>query len=1149
MIGKNFWQTNEMHGVELIRRIAAELHAQAVAQGGDPWAPYGFATKEAKRRDIDVEAIAPGAVQLNGGRATFIPEEQLILHESLGNDFDRAFLVAHEIGHVELGDDASEHGDENTIVKIDPARVADPSPVGIDRVVDYGRKQRREIQMDLFAREFLLPRTFVRKLHLEDGLSASEIAKKLGAPFEVVAQQLLDALLLPFVALGEKEKSRNSFPLNKEQQDAADHRGRAYLLEAGPGTGKTQTLVARVEGLLADGVDPRKILLLTFSNKAAGEMAERIATKNKEASAGMWIGTFHAFGLDIVRRFHEELGLPKDPRMMDRTEAAELLEKEYPRLGLIHYRNIHDPTQHILDFLAAISRAKDEVVDEVGYAALAKSMIEKATTPEDKKRAERAVEVSRAYVAYEKLKRQANCIDFGDLVSLPVRLLEGDVSIRTYFRNKYEHVLVDEYQDVNRSSIRLLSALRGEGDNLWAVGDVKQSIYRFRGASSFNIPRFGKEDFAGGERGKLKINYRSVTEITDAFSSFAVKMRVGNSESGLNAYRGSSGHAPELRTVESAGQQSAALVETIEEMRRAGHEYRDQAVLCTGNDKLSEIGQDLERAGVPVLFLGSLFERSEIKDLLATLSLLTDRRATGLIRLGCWPEFQMPISDVGVVIEHLQTTSTLSGEWLHSSDILALVSAKGKESLQALGLALSGFNHESGPWDILSRLLLDRTRIAARLAESSQISDTARGMAIWQFMSFVRVQPSGQGLPITRLLERVRRLLRLGDDRDLRQLPAAAQGLNAVRLMTIHGSKGLEFPVVHSPGINANTIPRTSPQPSCLPPDGMIEGSVGSALEIYREGQTEEQECLFFVDISRARDRLFFYAPTKTANGSNRPLSPFLDRLGSSLKRTNFSPVTEIPPPPEAANINLSIDGGMLFKAHQIALYELCPRRFFYTHLIQVGGKRTTTAFMQMHDAVRITVQAVVNGEVPTADPSWLENKLVEEFAKQGLMEHGYEGDYRKLALAMLGYFLSSREKHSAAELGALRINFGREQLVILPDDVLIRADGARVFRKVKTGHQRSSEADDYAAAAFVLAARESFPNAVIEMIHLADEIATKIELTEKKLQNRKEKISNALRDIREGRFPAIPSAWVCPGCPAFFICGATPSGTLPKKF
>ena len=267
-----------MDGIEIARKIAADLHRQAVEKGRDPWQPYEFTVAEANSRDIDVEPTASGAAMLNGGRATFVAKDRLILHENGGTRFDQAFLVAHEIGHVELGDDPDGEPEST----IDPTRSAEPSPIGVDRVVDYGRRQRREVQIDLFAREFLLPRPVVRKLHIEEGLTASAIAQRLGAPFEVVAQQLLDALLLPPIA-PKAEKQTVERPLNPLQAEAAKHRGKAYLLEAGPGTGKTQTLTARVAGLIDDKVDPRRILLLTFSNKAAGEMAERIRAK-KQAS-------------------------------------------------------------------------------------------------------------------------------------------------------------------------------------------------------------------------------------------------------------------------------------------------------------------------------------------------------------------------------------------------------------------------------------------------------------------------------------------------------------------------------------------------------------------------------------------------------------------------------------------------------------------------------------------------------------------------------------------------------------------------------------------------------------------------------------------------------------------------------------------------
>jgi superfamily I DNA/RNA helicase len=558
-------------------------------------------------------------------------------------------------------------------------------------------------------------------------------------------------------------------------------------------------------------------LLLTFSNKAAGEMAERIGRKHNAAAAAMWIGTFHAFGLDIIRRFHVELGLPKDPRMMDRTEAVELLEAEFPRLGLNHYRNLYDPTQIIADMLAAISRAKDEVVNEVRYAELAEAMLVSATTPDEREAAERAAEVARVYAAYEGLKRQTHCVDFGDLVSMPVRLLEGNLEIRAHLQAQYDHVLVDEYQDVNRSSVRLITALRSDGRNLWVVGDAKQSIYRFRGASSFNMTRFGTSDFPGGARGRLKRNYRSVDEVVQAFSAFALHMKAGDQDSGLESERGRCGASPQLRTVDQSPQQTVAIADAIEEMRQAGHTYRDQAVLCTGNEKLSALGQDLERLGVPVLFLGSLFERPEIKELLSLLTILTDRRAMGLVRAACMSEFAMPISDVDALFDHLRAADSTPGAWLGELGAITGLSEMGSVALGAVAAAMRGFDQNASPWTVLATLLLDRTRIAARIGGSSDIAERTRGLAIWQFMNFLRVQPGGKGLPIVRLLDRVRRLVRLGDDRDLRQLPAAAQGLDAVRLMTIHGAKGLEFPVVHVPGLNGDTIPRTPQAPPCPP--------------------------------------------------------------------------------------------------------------------------------------------------------------------------------------------------------------------------------------------------------------------------------------------------------------------------------------------
>ena len=265
-----------MDSLEISRQRAEKLHDEAVAAGHDPWKPYAFALAEAKRREIEVGKVAKGDIRLFGGRAIYDADAFLILHEDAADEFANAFLIAHEVGHVEFGGQT----ESSATSDVDPLRASEAVPVGVDRVVDYGQRQRREVQMDLFAREFLVPRPWVRKLHVEDGLSAESIASRLGAPHAVVAQQLLDALLLPrFEIPPPKDVERKT--LAPDQEAAATHEGTPYLLEAGPGTGKTQTLVGRVDYLLAKGVEPGKILILTFSNKAAGELSERIGSKHK----------------------------------------------------------------------------------------------------------------------------------------------------------------------------------------------------------------------------------------------------------------------------------------------------------------------------------------------------------------------------------------------------------------------------------------------------------------------------------------------------------------------------------------------------------------------------------------------------------------------------------------------------------------------------------------------------------------------------------------------------------------------------------------------------------------------------------------------------------------------------------------------------
>lgn len=1134
-----------MDAIELGRRRAADLHVAAVARGLNPSNPYEFVVGEAEHRGLDVEEANPGSAQLDGGRATFVPDDNLIIHENVGSGFEKAFLVAHELGHHELGDASV----TPTAFDIDMARGSEPSPTGIDRVVDYGRRQRREVQMDLFAREFLLPRPLMRKLHLEDGISASEIAERMQAPFDVVAQQLFDALLLPVIEA--ETEVGTEHPLNLAQAAAAAHRGGPYLLEAGPGTGKTQTLTARVTQLLDESVDPRRILVLTYSNKAAGEMAERIATKKPVDAAAMWIGTFHAFGLDLIRRFSSEFSLPNDPRMMDRVEAVELLEAEFPRLALDHYRDLYDPTRLIGDILAAISRAKDEVIGPNEYAQLAEKMrLNSQGTEPRHTRALEAAEIARIYDVYEGLKRRRQAVDFGDLVALPVELLEARPEIAAQLQDMYDHVLVDEYQDVNRASVRLLQALCPTGRNLWVVGDPRQSIYRFRGASPVSTSRFSSEDFPGATSARLEINYRSTEEIVSAYSSFATKMTASATASTLESYRGSSGKPIELRLLNDKDDQSIAIADAIADMRDAGVAYKDQAVLCTGNERLGQIARDLERMDVPVLFLGSLFERGEVKDLLSVLSLLSDRRAMGLVRVGCMTDFEMTLEDVGTIIQELRDQPGEPLEWLATRRNLP-VSEQGRAALDRLAEALDGFGADASPWSTLSAFLLDRTRIAARIGQAHSIAERSQGIAIWQLLNFLRVQPRERGQAVPRLLDRIRRLVAIGDDRDLRQLPSAAQRLDAVRLMTIHGAKGLEFRCVHLPGLNQDTLPGASKAPPCLPPEGVIVGMTGDIKEALREGDAEERECLFYVAASRARDRLFLYAVTRRADGANRPLSPFLERLGGNVARLTPTLVRSLGVAPEDKPIVLDLTGPMLLRESQIAMLDKnkCKRRFFYTHVLDIGGRRTESDFMRMHEAARAVVRAIVADELDLADEAALRAAVEEACDDHGLDNGGAFAELRALAHELVTTFVSMRGPHRPETPSPLMLDVGADQIVFGPDDLLVDDAGNRIYRRVRTGIFREADTKDLGVATTLLAIAEKAPGASAEVVHLASNKVTPLTLTALVLSRRRTALQEAMDGIRAGEFPPDPKQRVCPRCPAFFVCGPVPAGVLRKEF
>lgn len=1128
-----------MDQIETTRARASALHAGRVAKNGDPTHPYAFVLDEAEDRDIEVRKLPAGHPQLKGGRALFQTAARTILHEDTGNAFLDAFLVAHEIGHDEFGGAV----DVLPTVTIDPARSADPSSVGAERVIDYSYRARQEVQMDLFAREFLFPRTLAWTWHINECLSAEAIAARLGAPYDMVAVQLLDALLLPQIEQTEETASPPK-PLNDEQKRAAEHIGKALLLKAGPGTGKTQTLIGRLSCLKDRGIDPESILLLTFSNKAAGEMTDRVVRAWPEAAGSAWIGTFHSFGLDLLRRFYDRAGLSPDPRLIDVTEAIALLEYEFPRLRLKHFNDLWDPTDNLRSVLSAISRAKDEVVDQHRYRQLAEQMARAAGSEDDRIAAEKCLEIAAVYDLYEQLKSDRGALDFGDLVARPTALVEADPAVRAELRGRYEHILVDEYQDVNRASVRLLRALKPEGKNLWVVGDAKQSIYRFRGASSFNIDRFETEDFPGGASLQLSTNYRSSQEICDTFTAFA-KTRMAATAFEAIAHKGRGGATPCFVSVESKDHEIDEIAARISATCSDENSFRDHAVICKGNARLAEVAAGLEARGIPVLFLGPLFDRLEIKEALSLLSLVVDPRAMAVTCVASMLPFQMGIQDVAIAIEAIRGADTpLPLDWRRILIALEDLTRDGRASAKALADAFEGIEPSASAWRVFTKLYLDRSRLAADIATAARAGSANPALALWQFQNFLRtVFPERSGYPIRDLLEHIRRLVILSDERDLRDLPDTAQSLNAVRLMTIHGSKGLEFKILHLPALTSDSLPRSANQSRSLPPpDGMIEGAPFLGVDAIKAGHDEEQQCLFFVALSRAKERLLLYAPNKKSNGHRQSRSSFVDDISAML--ATATPISV----PRATSVAperfvLEVDGTARMSPSQLATFDKCPRRFFLAHVLQVGGRRTETALMRMHNAVQAVVDELTSHF--DTDPNEAEFATIIDGAwtSHGPIEHGYAAEYRKMSNELLGFFWHLRKGETRRMPSPLILKFGAAEIVVTANEE-IEAAQSSVFRRIRTGRKTSTAVTSLDAAAFQIATEG---RGEAEFVYLTGGDRDRLNMSSRQIDGRRQKISDAAVSILSGQFPPKRSDR-CARCPYFFICTEPPSGTLRKK-
>lgn len=1124
-----------MEGFDTVRALARRRHDEARAAAGGASSAVDLLDGASEITEIERNAVVDDDPILCGAEAILDLSVACIFYKKSVSKELAAFYQAHEFGHCFLENATGGCGGSDIDVTMPEERI----PLGIQKVEGYGPRERRECQANVFAREFLLPCSEARRLFSEEKLAAADIAERLGVPIGLVHQQLAHALLVPEFE-GPTIGSGKMPTLDRSQEVAAKAEAGPHLIEAGPGTGKTRTLVARLEWLLEKGVEPTSILVLTFSNKAAEELRERVSTTAPDAAPAIWAGTFHAFGLEILRKFGDRLGLNMRVPVVSPSDALLLLEKELPSLPLNHYLQLYEPAFALRDILAAISRAKDELVGPDGYREFGEKMLAAAGSDGDAvERAEKAIEVADVFAAYEGLLEEQGVVDFDDLILKPVKLLEDEPEVREALRAQYKWILVDEYQDVNRASGILLKLLVGEERNVWAVGDARQSIYRFRGASPENIRSF-EDDFQGAKRLSLQINYRSQAPVVGLFTAFAQDMKadIDRLPPNWESERGNQGGEVHMNVATDLEAEAVGLAGEIERRCAEGIAYRDQAVLCRSHTFLARFASRLEALGIPVLYLGDLFERQEIRDLLALMSFTCEPRRGGLMRVATFPEYNVPLQDVRA-LHYFAAAEQLSP--LHAIariDEIPGITEAGKRGLELLRFHLGFVETRTTAAALLFEYLFTRSRYLDTLLNEDTVTGACKRVAIYQLLQFATEYHSpGDGNPRQEMLRWIRRLETFGDERQLRQMPSAANGIDAVRLLTVHASKGLEFRTVHLPALGASIFPASRKYTPCPPPDGMLPKDP-------QDSHTEEEECLFFVAMSRARDFLCLsraerYTKARRSSASKliSGLAPQLPYAPNSQPGWNRTCLVERE---ENALVHLAATHDE-HRAEDLDQYIRCPRAYLYQRILDLSGARDDSAYVQFHRAVYSVVRWMsqldsameVSEEEAFArlDAAW------EEIGPKG---HPYAAVYRDAAEGIVKHAVARRGSGAKILAADWVIKRPEGRIRLRPDHVEIGMDGP-VVRRLRTGRP-PKKIDDDIYALYLVGTKQELEGACVEALFLTTDEARPVSMTESVIRNRLQKYDDAIAGIRTGRFAAKPNDRACPRCPQYFICSAIPS-------
>jgi DNA helicase-2/ATP-dependent DNA helicase PcrA len=775
------------------------------------------------------------------------------------------------------------------------------------------------------------------------------------------AQLNLDFHVAARSATGPEAVAKAVEGLTDDQTAAVTHGEGPLLIVAGAGTGKTLVITRRIAWLIATRrARPSEILALTFTEKAASEMEARVDALVPYGFVDAWISTFHAFGDRVLREQALEAGLGPDFRVLSRPEQFIFVRDRLYELPLTRYRPAGDPTRYIDALLSTFSRAKDEDIDPESYAAFAQSLLARAETapPESLDLAESQDEIARVYEAYQRLLAQAGRVDFGDLMTLPLRLFRARPDVLRHYAEQFRYILVDEFQDTNHAQFELVKLLAGLHRNVTVVGDDDQAIYKFRGAAISNILGF-TQAYPDARQVVLTANFRSTQPILDAAYQLIQhnnpdRLEVRSAlDKRLTAQRSGGVPVAHLR-FETLTDEADAVAAAIGGHAEGGGRYRDCAILVRANGDADPFMRALNVRGIPWWFSGTrgLYDREEVRVALAFLRTLADPTDNlSLYYLGTSALYVIDATDMARALSYAaRRHRSLEHTFRNLRQAGELTAELSPESRATIGRLVEDLDEmrrlmrEQATGRVLYEYLVTRTGFIRRLATSEQPGDEVRVANLARFFDIVARH--GDVAVYDRVPEFVRRmedLIAAGDDPPT---PDPDVDFDGVQILTVHKAKGLEFPLVFLVNCVADKFPtRARSRPLDLP-DELIRDK-----EVLPSGDShlQEERRLFYVGMTRARDRLVLTSGRDYGRVRARKVSRFvvesLDEPAVDLAVYRSSPAEAIERHapsasspdghPRLAGI-VPDDVPVLLSFRQVDDYEVCPLKYKYTHVLRV---------------------------------------------------------------------------------------------------------------------------------------------------------------------------------------------------------------------